>query len=292
MARSSPGVLRVASILNFIADHPEQAFTLTDLVRALKLSRATCHALLTGLVEVGYLYRASDKNYILGPALASIGRVAAQHTSPLQVAQPEMRALADEFDTICACFFRDGDDIVVRDRASSVSHVGWSVPAGTRLKLRPPFAAIFYAWSPPGAAEAWLDAYEPPPTAEHRAEMLEGMAFAKQHGFQVQIRNPNASRQRDLSPEQTFGTQNLDFPVSVLTELQDEQSYRAVGIIAPVFDMRGEIAFVMGLTGFTQNMRGDEVRHASSRLRQACDRVTAFITGRRPTAVTAVTAAA
>jgi DNA-binding IclR family transcriptional regulator len=55
MSRSSPGVMRVAAILNFIADHPGQAFAMTDLVRALKLSRATCHALLTGLVEVGYL---------------------------------------------------------------------------------------------------------------------------------------------------------------------------------------------------------------------------------------------
>ena len=287
MARSSPGVLRVASILNFIADHPDQAFTLTDLVKALKLSRATCHTLLTGLVEVGYLYRASDKNYILGPALASIGRVAAQHTSPLQVAQPEMRALADEFDTICACFFRDGDDIVVRDRAASVSHVGWSVPVGTRLKLRPPFAAIFYAWLPRAEAEGWLDAYQPPPTAEHRAEMFKGMAFAGQHGFQVQIRKPNAAPERDMSPEQTFGAQNLEFPISLLTDLKDDLAYRAVGIIAPVFDMRGQIAFVMGLTGFTQSLAGDKLRHASLRLRQACDRVTTFITGRPPLASTA-----
>jgi DNA-binding IclR family transcriptional regulator len=287
MARSSPGVLRVASILNFIADHPDQSFTLTDLVKALKLSRATCHALLTGLVEVGYLYRASDKNYILGPALASIGRVAAQHTSPLQVAQPEMRALADEFDTICACYFRDGDDIVVRDRASSVSHVGWSTPAGTRLVLRPPFAAIFYAWTPSSEAEAWLDAFQPPPTAEHRSEMLKGMGFARQNGFQVQIRKPNAAALRDMSPEQTFGAQNLDFPVSILTELKDDQAYRAVSIIAPVFDMRGQIAFMMGLSGFTQVMQGDKVRHAGLRLRHACDRVTSFLTGRRPLASTA-----
>jgi DNA-binding IclR family transcriptional regulator len=287
MARSSPGVLRVASILNFIADHPDQAFTLTGLVKALKLSRATCHALLTGLVEVGYLYRASDKNYILGPALASIGRIAAQHTSPLQVAQPEMRALADEFDTICACFFRDGDDIVVRDRAASVSHVGWSVPVGTRLKLRPPFAAIFYAWSPPSEAEAWLDSSEPKPTAEHRAEMLRGMAFVKQHGFQVQVRNTNAAAGGDMTPEQTFGAQNLEFPVSVMSELQDHVAYRAVGIVAPVFDVRGQVAFVMGLTGFSQSLPGHKIRQASLALRRACDRVTTFITGRPPLAAIA-----
>src|SRR6516165_4315853 len=113
MARSSPGVRRVAAILNFFADHPGQAFTLTDLVRALKLSRATCHALLTGLVEVGYLYRASDKNYVLGPALVNIARVAAEHASPAQAVLPEIRALADEFDASCSAFYRDRDDVVV-----------------------------------------------------------------------------------------------------------------------------------------------------------------------------------
>ena len=72
MTRTSPGVKRIAAILDFLADHPTQSFALTDLVRALKLSRATCHALLTGLVDVGYLFRTSDKTYVLGPALATI----------------------------------------------------------------------------------------------------------------------------------------------------------------------------------------------------------------------------
>ena len=126
MARSSPGVQRVAAILNFIVDHPGQAFTLTDLVRALKLSRATCHALLTGLVEVGYLYRASDKNYMLGPALVAIGKIALEHASPLQVAQPEMRVLADEFDTMCAAYFEPAQRVTGRrlDLDDVGAHVG------------------------------------------------------------------------------------------------------------------------------------------------------------------------
>jgi DNA-binding IclR family transcriptional regulator len=136
MTRSSPGVRRVAAILNFIADHPGQAFALTDLVRALKLSRATCHALLTGLVEVGYLYRASDKSYVLGPALARIGRSVADHFSPLQVAQPEMRKLADEFDVICTAYSFEGDSAAVRERAASASHIGYAAPLGSRMKLR------------------------------------------------------------------------------------------------------------------------------------------------------------
>jgi DNA-binding IclR family transcriptional regulator len=278
MARSSPGVQRVAAILNFIVDHPGQAFTLTDLVKALKLSRATCHALLTGLVEVGYLYRTSDKNYMLGPALASIGRIALQHTSPLQVAQPEMRALADEFDVICAAYFREGDDIVVRDRAASGSHIGWSIPAGARLKLRTPFGSIFYAWRPAGEANAWLDACDPPPTQEHRESMMQGMRFLRENGYSAHVSNPQATS-FDSPPEEVFREERNVFPTLLLPAIQDDLQYPLVSIIAPVFELRGQIAFVLGLTGFTQTTQGAEIKRIGQLLVAACDRISSFITG-------------
>jgi DNA-binding IclR family transcriptional regulator len=282
MARSSPGVQRVAAILNFIVDHPGQAFTLTDLVRALKLSRATCHALLTGLVEVGYLYRASDKNYMLGPALASIGRIALQHASPLQVAQPEMRALADEFDAICAAYFREGDDIIVRDRAASVSHVGWSMPSGTRLKLRAPFSSIFYAWRPEAEATAWLDSSNPPPTPEHRQSMMQGMSFLRENGYSAHVHNPRATH-LDRPPEQVFREEASTFPTSLLPEVKDDERYPLVSVIAPVFELRGQIAFVLGLSGFAQNTSGTEIRHIGRQLVGACNRISQFITGQTRT---------
>lgn len=279
MARSSPGVLRVAAILNFIADHPGQAFTLTDLVKALKLSRATCHALLTGLVEVGYLYRASDKHYILGPALASIGRAALQNASPLQVAQPEMRALADEFDVFCAAYFREGDEIIVRDRAASVSHVGWSIPPpGTRLKLRAPFGSIFYAWSPEAEAQAWLDSCEPAPTEEHRQEMMEGMRFLRRHGYGVHLRNPLAVG-ADRPAEQIFREESRVFPTTVLASIEDGIQYPMVAMIAPVFGQHRQIVFVLGLSGFIGNIRGAEIHRIGERLVSVCNRISSFITG-------------
>ena len=278
MARSSPGVQRVAAILNFIVDHPGQTFTLTDLVKALKLSRATCHALLTGLVEVGYLYRTSDKNYMLGPSLASIGRIALQHASPLQVAQPEMRALADQFDVICAAYFREGEDIIVRDRAASGSHVGWSVPAGARLKLRAPFGSIFYAWRPEADANDWLDACTPPPTPEHRESMMLGMSFLRENGYSVHVDNPQAPGY-DRPPEEVFREERNVFPTLLLPAIQDDARYPLVSMIAPVFELRGQIAFVLGLTGFTQTTQGAEIRRIGGVLVAACNRISNFITG-------------
>jgi len=279
MARSSPGVLRVAAILNFIAEHPGQSFTLSDLVRALKLSRATCHALLTGLVEVGYLYRASDKAYVLGPALVAIGRVAAEHASPLQIAKPEMRALADEFEAICSAFFIDREDVVVRERAASVSHLGNSPPLGARMRLRAPFAAIHFAWSPPAEVEAWLDAARPPPTAEQRADMLASMAFAREHGFMFNVRNPTMAASEPA--ELAFSADRMEFPASAGVELDPAQNYRLLSVTAPVFDASGQVAFTMGLGGFERFVSGKEVEQMGRRLREACDRITAFIAGDR-----------
>jgi DNA-binding IclR family transcriptional regulator len=270
----------VAAILNFFADHPGQAFTLTDLVRALKLSRATCHALLTGLVEVGYLYRASDKNYVLGPALVNIARVAADHASPSQAVQPEIRALADEFDAFCSAFYRDRDDVVVMERATAGSNVGWSAPQGARLKLRAPFGATFYAWRPAEEAEAWLDASNPPPTPDQRAAMRGGMQFARQNGYLFSIHVHDYRGER--APEQVFGGTQSELPVTVAATLDRDKEYMLAGVMAPVFDQRGDVALAVSLMGLTGPTSGARIEEMGQRLREACQRITAFMGGRLP----------
>lgn len=279
MSRSSPGVRRVAAILNFIADHPGQAFALTDLVRALKLSRATCHALLTGLVDVGYLYRTSDKTYVLGPALAAIGRTAAEHMSPLQVAQPEMRRLADEYDVVCAAYFLEGDTVHLRDRAASISHVGYPVPMGLRMKLRSAQAPVFFAWTPKDA-EAWLLTASPKPAPERVELMHEAMAFAREHGFVALVRKPGEEFEGP-PPEQIVGAESDELPVIPLAAIEDDRTYPLAALMAPVFDARGRVNFTLLTAGFQSALTGTQVLAAGHRLREACDRVSDFVAGRQ-----------
>jgi DNA-binding IclR family transcriptional regulator len=268
----------VAAILNFIADHPGQAFALTDLVRALKLSRATCHALLTGLVDVGYLYRTSDKTYVLGPALAAIGRTAAQHFSPLQVAKPEMRSLADEFDVVCAAYFLEGGTIHLRDRAASVSHVGYPVPMGNRMKLRSPLAAAYFAWSPEDA-EKWLGTVSPKPSAQKRELMFEAMAFAREHGFSVLTRSADFGLTSHAQP-QDVGADSDEIPVVPLVAIEAGETYPIGALMAPIFDARNKVSFVLVMAGFHGNMTGDEIMQAGARLRGASERISTFVSGR------------
>lgn len=273
MSRSSPGVARVAAILNFIADHPGQAFALTDLVRALKLSRATCHALLTGLVDVGYLYRTTDKTYVLGPALAAIGRTAADHFSPLQVAQPEMRSLADEFDVVCGAYFLEGEIIHLRERAASVSHIGYPVPLGTRMPLRWIQAITFFARAP-READTWIARADPAPGEDQLAQFRAGLELARARGFTPLVRRPG----EEDGVGMRSGTE--DPPVVPLLAIEGARTYPLMALMAPIYDARNRVMMALVMAGFHGAMDGDAVTHAGQRLAAACERISGFLSGR------------
>ena len=273
MTRSSPGVRRVAAILNFMASHPGQAFALSDIVRALKLSRATCHALLTGLVEVGYLYRATDKTYVLGQSLAAIGRAAAEHSSPLQVAQPEMRQLADAFDVVCGAYFLEGDVLHLRDRAASVSHVGYPIPIGARRPLGPAQAAGFFAHAP-AEAEAWLKRTGVTLSSEEAERMKNVTEFVRVHGFLMLVRKAGGERIAKYAVEGLPA--NPDEVVLPVWEVKSEQMYSVAALMAPVLDAGGRTSFCLLMAGFANSLSGAQIMDAGERLRAACDRVSKF----------------
>jgi DNA-binding IclR family transcriptional regulator len=279
MSRSSPGVRRIVAILNFFAEHPHESYTLSDLVRALKLSRATCHGLLTGLVEAGYLYRTSDFGYLLGAALVSIGEVAKEHSSPLKAALPEMRILADEFDTVCSASFREGTDVVVRERASAVSHLGFSVPRGWRAPLLPQFAGVFFVWSGPEEVRAWLDDLNPAPSPSRRAALKRSIALIRHHGFFCAQRTA-----RTFDPhtsEWVFKRAYEEAPLLPIFEINQKKSYELSWVMAPVLDAKQDTVFVIGVQGFVGQFTGAKILSIGKRVCEACERVTSFI-GRGP----------
>ncbi|MET0239044.1 MAG: helix-turn-helix domain-containing protein [Sphingobium sp.] len=280
MSRSSPGVRRVVSILNFIADHPGQSFTLTDIVRALRLSRATCHSLLGGLVEAGYLFRSSDKSYVLGPALIAMGEVALSNFSPAQVARPEVRALADRYDAVCAlCTLEDGDAVIV-ERAAALSHVGQATVRGARLPLLPQFAGIFFVRSSAADIAAWLDGRDPLPRPDQREALAQGVEFVRSHGFGVSTRT-HAPPVTVSSPDRQASIDMLDSTMQPLFAIDPQAEYLPGYIQAPVYDSRRLVAFVVALSGFTTPIKGEEIRAIGEDLRETGERLSSFI-GRVP----------
>jgi DNA-binding IclR family transcriptional regulator len=270
MSRKTPAVDRIVSILNLVVDHPEQAFTLTQIVSALKLSRATCHSMLMGLVDAGYLYRAPDKSYMIGPALISLAVSAQRHFSPLAVARQEMRRLADEFDVVAAAIFHEGDSLVVRDRAASLSHLGQSIPFGQRFPLRP--ARNFFLLN---FSEAELDGelkrMRPRLSPKERTNALSVLAFVREHGFMI---GADADE-----PDDDDGFLHEDGG-RFITRLNPKAEYRLRFLLAPVLNERGQVEFGITMWGFLRPLTGAEAAKIGQRLVESCRQVTNFIAGR------------
>lgn len=282
MSKAPPGVKRVVSVLNFFAEHPGQSFTFTDVVKALKLGRATCHSLLAGLVEEHYLYRNADKTYVIGPALAAVGRIASEQFSPLQAAQPEMRVLSDECHAICSAVYFERGNVIIRARAGSGSHLSWSVPQGYELPLRAPFAAAFLAWSKDYEVAKWLDQLSPSATKKECLQLDDSIAFTRKHGYSFGVNTQEKAAEFDRSVIEPFMSRdNTDFPVASMGDLDMNAEYPLAFVTAPVFGKEGEVAFVLNLSGFKGLVSGHKVEFMGDRLKEAAERVTYFITGKK-----------
>jgi DNA-binding IclR family transcriptional regulator len=271
MTQISPPVARAAAVLNFLAEHAEQAFTLSEIAKSLRMSSATCHNLLTALTETGYVYRTMGKTYVLGPALARVAQASLSPSVIMQMVRPEMRALADEFDAVCSTAQLVENKIVIRERASAISHLNWHKQTSQTLPATRPYGGIFRAWDEE-AVEAWLQKFE----EGERERASAAMAFQRAKGFGYGVRTVplvDRANARELQYQQAL-TDN--FPSS----LEPQKKYELAYVVAPVFSRPGEVAFILSLTGFVEPIRGAAVEVIGQRLRSACERVSAFIAGR------------
>jgi DNA-binding IclR family transcriptional regulator len=189
-----------------------------------------------------------------------------------------MRSIADEFDVVCAAYFLEGDMIHLRDRAASLSHVGYPVPLGTRMKLRSAQAVAYFAWSPE-EAEAWLKTAEPKPSPERRELMFKAMDFAREHGFVVLVRGPGFDHAAEPN-ERAFGAESDEIPVMPVAKIDPSNVYVIGALMAPIFDARGKVSFCLLIAGFDTPLTGAQVLAAGERLRGACARISAFVAGR------------
>jgi len=273
MSRPSPAAARAVAVINFFVEHPRQSFSLTDIVKALKLSRATCHALMATLVETGYLHRLSGKRYVIGPALVAAGRIARENYSPLDAARPEMRELAEEVDGICAALFREKFDYVIRDRAGSMFHLGWLPPIGQRTGIVHPGDAIVLAWEDERVVRDWLASRELSAEDPDVLAMYEAMGRARARGYAINRRDESWSARLAHVPIEER-RQHIDV---YQHPLDDETSYSISSVIAPVRDHNG-ISFVISLSFFRRDLTGREAKEIASKLVATCDRISDFIT--------------
>lgn len=299
MARSSPSVERVVAVLNFLAAHPDEGFTLSDLARHLELSKATAHALLTTLSDAGYVLRHPTRlTYSLGPVLVALGNAAAGQSRALEFARDEMRDLAERFGLACLATAALGDEIVTLARsgmAGDLRALNDLLPVGQRLPLVPPLGTVFEAWAPPEEIDRWLALVGRTATDDETERYRAGLTAARARGYVVGLEaDPGATLGRALGQladdERAARVRHavealvdeLGHEEYVLVDLDPSATYLVNHVVAPVFGPDGRVELALSFFGFRGRVSGRWVERSGRALRGACDRVTRAIHGREP----------
>jgi DNA-binding IclR family transcriptional regulator len=282
VARPALAAARTVAILDFLAAHPTESFTLSELSRRLDINGASAHAVLTELTEAGYLARHPvHKTYRLGPVVIALGHAALESHRAIDVARDEMKRLATELDLECEASVAVGGETVVLARAGP-RLPGWSGPAvGQRLPVVAPVGAVFMAWAAPDGVNVWL-ARSPGASGESRARFRHYLDVVRGRGYSVVLRvaaeRPIGRALARLADEPGHGVGPETLAALVgelghddyqLVESDDAASYAVTSIAAPVFDPNGDVALALALLGFRGPLTGAEIRGFGERVRDA-----------------------
>ena len=283
MARRSPAVDRAVAVLNRLAAAPRQRFTLSELARDLDLNKATAHALLATLVDVGYLVRHDDdKTYALGPALIALGNAALESYPAATLAQDPMDRLSRELDLEVVASTAIGGEIVILASAGTPRPLGINVQPGLRLPLVPPLGTVFVAWSGHREIDRWLNRLGPDASDSDLDRYRRALEVVRQRGYSVGLGGDE--QQRMVESMTARGPARPRPPAApgeeyALVELADDAPYVLNHIGAPVFGPDGRVALALFLIGFRGQIDADEVPRYAERLVEEATEVTAGLRG-------------
>jgi DNA-binding IclR family transcriptional regulator len=287
MARPAPGADRSVAVLELLADHPDERFTLSEVARRCGLNKATAHALLSALTAHGILLRhPEEKRYSLGPRLIAIGDAAHLGYSAIDFAPYVLGRLAADTSLLATAARLDGDAISVIARSGGRI----DEPPPPRLPHIPPLGALFMAWSDEPSIEAWLARA---PASEVVGHVLEALPAIRDRGYAVTLATPE--RQRLMGPGAArlshdevrallaeFGRRG-----ALLTDLDPQASYQVANVAAPVFQADGgvDLAVAASVSAAEEagvTMTGTQVAALGTRVVTAAQELTFAVHGHRP----------
>jgi DNA-binding IclR family transcriptional regulator len=265
VARPAPATDRTITILNFLAERPDESFTLSELSRRLGIAKGTAHPQVAALCAAGYLLRHPvTKTIMLGPALIGLGNAAASGRSELvEYARDEMGRLAADLDLQCVASAIMGEEMVLLARVGHIGALGLHVGLG-RVPLVPPFGTVFLAWDSPDAIDGWLHRLDRGLSEVELARYRQAVATVRRRGYSVSTR-----------PLDETG----DHGESALLELGGAARSELSMIAAPVFGADGSVVLALTLVGMSAELDESAIPGIGSRLVEVTTRLTAAFHG-------------
>lgn len=282
MPRPALSATRSVDIINFLANFPGRSFSLSEIVRAVKINVASCHAILKALADVGYLTKSAKGAYCLGPVLIAVGEASLKSQTLVARAKEAAQELYEDLRVPVLMSALVGDEIVAIIAIHEEGR-GTGIEVGERRPLVPPVGAPFIAWASDPAIDAWLAKASPDQDKALVEKWRQGLALIRQRGFQVTARSPESSEFAALIAQMAAGHKVIGYKdqmmhlvgslgdrLSQLETIQPDELYDIQLIAAPIFDREGGCAFNLCLGGFAGKLKGASIQSYADRLVRAC----------------------
>lgn len=298
MADISGSNNRVIDVLNFLAAHPTEAFTLSELAGHLELSNGSAHRVLTALTEARYLSRhPKHKTYSLGVALVAIGQAALEKHRGIDIARREMARLTEELNVQCiATAIVDDELLFLAKEGLPQTHDGLN-RVGERRPFVPPLGLGHIAWADKKAVAEYLARAQSTLSDSMRDYLKTALDVIRQRGYIIAA-NGNALRALRQTATFPIDRQRDDAYWSRVHELIGALSEKEIQLLqiadagnegvsyisAPVFSPTGAVTLELALSGMPENLSAEEIERYAQRLRATAAIVTSETHGRMPTA--------
>jgi len=289
----SNSVGRSIAVVEFLAAHPRETFSLSEIARRCAIPKPTVHKILGTLQARGWVSRSTvDLRYRLGPTLILIGHAAGEVRPEVNLARPIMEELATEFRCECMLSTAVSDEILILESTGSVEHrVGSSFRSGAQTPLVAPFGACFIAWQ---SSDEWHEWYarsglSDPQLIEQmdailKATVERGYVVTLHTDFQDQVAEAVRLMPKDLTTQQirAFLMQRLAglSQVAYLGGGITERRGRCMveSIQAPVFDVDGMPRYDLALV-IHREFESEALDRVGRRIRAAANEVSTAIVG-------------
>jgi DNA-binding IclR family transcriptional regulator len=196
---TSPAVERAIRILEYLTTHRGQAFTLSEISRALRISKATAHAILGVLTANGYLVRDPDtQRYRVGAALIPVASSAESLVPAFPFAQEEARGLAARLRVQSIVVWATARELVYLAHFGTGRAGAFTARAGQRLPLVPPLGTVFIAWATEDRVQAWLESLGPGTAQPELRRYDAALDEVRRRGYAVGFRADAYARLSDL----------------------------------------------------------------------------------------------
>jgi DNA-binding IclR family transcriptional regulator len=281
MARPALSAARAVDVLNFLASHPDQGFTLSELVRRLGINVASMHAILAVLAQAEYVTRDDARRiYTTGPMLVPLGHAALHRHGAIVAARAALAKLASDLDVTGLVVGAAGSEMVILDEVATRPDRSPSV--GQRIRMVAPMGGVFVAWSDDERMNEWL-ATAPAAVREQRAVLERWLESIRDQGYAVGLET--TARQglrravRDLREQPgsraakgrlRSNVAQLGDIATVLLEARAKESYAVAHVAAPIRSNDG-VSLSLYLMGFRRPLGADELERIGAALRDATD---------------------